>query len=317
VPGRGKAYSIYGIKVWSSAALPCPPWRGGDDGAQVRLIEAGAREIATASATPPSSVEGDSFWQYQYFADGALRAAWREHFEFFVAGDGSKVLWRRLARVPDEVLFTYLLNQVLSECLAARGVESLHASAVVVQGGAVALLGDSGFGKSTLAAGMMRAGHALLTDDVLVLEFKGSRVLAQPSLARLKLHPDGTEAFFGARASLPMNTFTDKKILRLQRAEHAARRVPLRALFVLPSATRATRVGIRRASERRASIELMRSRFTVAPRGARRRAQQFRFVCRLARTVPVWLLSYPRRLDMLPQVVASVLAHASRRGARH
>jgi hypothetical protein len=308
----GNIYSLYGLRVRSAIPLPCPEWRGSENVADVHLVEATEEQLRNSCNAPLSRFESDGFWECRLFEDGAIHASWKGHFDFFVSSDGTRVLWRRLVGVPDEVLFTYLLNQVLSECLVARGAEPLHATSVVIGGEAIAILGDSGHGKSTLAAALMGMGHRLLTDDVLVLEFVDSGVLAYPSLARLKLHPDTADAVFAGRRSLPMNTFTDKMILPLGGAEHAARPVPLRAMYAIPSAAGAARISIRSAGGRRSMLELVKGAFSATLLSPARLEQQFNFASRLAKSVPIKLLSYPRRLDLLPQVAAAVVADLSK-----
>jgi hypothetical protein len=58
-----------------------------------------------------------------------------------------------------------------------RGGVTLHAGAVVVDGVAVALLGDSGAGKSTMVAALCDvAGSGFVSDDMLVVEADGEGV---------------------------------------------------------------------------------------------------------------------------------------------
>lgn len=306
-------YCLYGLRIRSAIRLPCPEWRASEQAADVELVEATEQELLDACDSATSHCESDSFWECRWFVNGSMRTSWKDHFDFFVSAGGTRVLWRRLAGVPDEVLFTYLLNQVLSECLVARGVEPFHATGIFIDGGAIAILGDSGYGKSTLAAALMGMGHRLLSDDALVLAFAGNEVLAYPSLARLKLHPDAADAVFAQRRALPMNTFTDKMILPLGDAEHAATPVPLRAIYVIPSASGAARISIRSARGRRALLALIKSPFTLIHHDQRRLERQLRFASRLAQAVPVKFLSYPRRLELLPEVAASILADLSKK----
>jgi hypothetical protein len=60
----------------------------------------------------------------------------------------------------------------------------LHASAVLVDGAAWAIVGPRASGKSTLAALLMRAGCGFLTDDLLVID--GHRVYAGPASIDLR-----------------------------------------------------------------------------------------------------------------------------------
>ncbi|HWU11149.1 MAG TPA: hypothetical protein VN520_33140, partial [Streptomyces sp.] len=72
----------------------------------------------------------------------------------------------------DEGLIPVLIaGSVVSLHLIMRGRLALHASAVDISGQALALVGMSGMGKSTTATLLALAGHPLVTDDVLRVEF--------------------------------------------------------------------------------------------------------------------------------------------------
>jgi len=105
----------------------------------------------------------------------------------------------------DEDWRRVLVAQVLPVVAALRGLHVIHASAVSIGDGAVALAGASGVGKSTLAAELARAGHPMLADDVLALRLEHGVPVAEPGV------------------SLP----------ELPRAPHA---MPLRALYLLDHA---------------------------------------------------------------------------------
>lgn len=82
---------------------------------------------------------------------------------------GDRWLWNR-----------WVLGQVLPFVAALHGRELLHAAGAVVGGGAVAILGPSGRGKSTLLAALLDGGAAFLSDDVLALTPLPHGVLAHP-----------------------------------------------------------------------------------------------------------------------------------------
>ena len=63
-----------------------------------------------------------------------------------------------------------LLDSVLFSVALLCGYEALHAGAVTVDGGAVAIAAAAGGGKSTLLAELLADGYGLLADDVVVLE---------------------------------------------------------------------------------------------------------------------------------------------------
>jgi hypothetical protein len=312
---HGRTYSLFGLAISSAVPLPCPEVREGCAAIDVKLQEATEQQIAALFTCAPVTIDDDGFWLCRTYPDGAARVYWRDHFEFAVSSDGRRVLWRKCFEVPHEVLFTYLLGQVLSFCLLARGLEPLHATAVVIEGAAIALLGGCGYGKSTLAATFLSRGYPLLTDDVLVLEFAEHSVLAHPSLPRIKLLPDSTTSLFNGLQPIPMNRLTSKKIFQLSSAQHISRNIPLRSIYLLPKSSGSS-ISIRRVRGRTSFLPLISNTFNSTVVGPERLKQQFAFASRLASLVPIKRLAYPKRLDLLPSVVDALVADAKRSSLR-
>ena len=74
---------------------------------------------------------------------------------------------------PDR-LPLFLSGAVIAAVLMLRGHAVLHASCVEYDGVATAFVGDSGAGKSTVAAMLCATGAALVTDDVLRVDHSGA-----------------------------------------------------------------------------------------------------------------------------------------------
>lgn len=69
------------------------------------------------------------------------------------------------------VAFSHLLFEANRRCIdGARGAVVLHAAAADVDGRAVILAGGMGAGKSTLVAGLVRAGAGYLTDEAVAID---------------------------------------------------------------------------------------------------------------------------------------------------
>jgi hypothetical protein len=92
----------------------------------------------------------------------------------------------------------FLANQVLPFAALLNGMEVLHASAVAIDGGAVAIVAPTCGGKSSIAARLLLRGAALVTDDVLALEPAGAAVLAHPGPTGFKLRPAEAERLTAA-----------------------------------------------------------------------------------------------------------------------
>jgi hypothetical protein len=259
-----------------------------------------------AAAAPPPSGRG-LLWSP--LPGGTVYLSWPGLFDFVVSPDGRRVLGRPLARSSFEAFQGYLLSQVLSFSLLKRGIEPIHATVVVIEGHAVGFLGDSGAGKSSLAAVFLQSGHRLLTDDLLVLRSDGEDVLAYPGLSRVKLFPDIAGPLLGEDAGTPMNDRTSKLIVPLQPDMFQRSRVPLGALYVLfPSPKDRGEIKIHALSKRRAFIELTKNTFNPLVTDRDRLRSQLVTAAEVSNRVPIRGISFPRSLSSLPSVCDAILA---------
>jgi hypothetical protein len=216
-----------------------------------------------------------------------------------------------LAEASPDLLELRFLGPVLSYWLERRGVPVLHASAVEVNGRAVAFLSRHGGGKTGLAAALMQAGHSLLTDDILPVEEIAGTFHARPGYPQMRMWPDEAARFIERSEELPV-------VL----PGLAKRRVPVGAgglgvfrdislpLAVLYIAERRAEgpVEILDVSPRDALIELVRHSFSPhLVEAAGLQPSRFDLFARLVRNVPVRRLVYPSGFERLPEVVQIVL----------
>lgn len=311
-PTTPRHYRIYGITVRSTVPLDCPisttPDRAG-----IELSEAPPSVFHDAVHGNLSSVAKERWFQHIALPDGADYLRWSKLFEFLISPDGRRIACHALNGVSAETFQTYLVSQTLSCALLKQGIESLHATVVVIQGQAVAFLGDCGYGKSSLGAAFLRAGHAVLTDDMLVTSLPNQQqpmVLAHPGPPRIKLFPKIARTLLGRRRNgTPMNPGTTKLIVPLSAREHCGRAVPLRAIYVLRTPTYSPapkRVAIRPLTQRQACLKLIANTFNTVITEPPRPERQFNWAARLAGAVPVKSLTYPRSLAHLPAVLAAI-----------
>jgi hypothetical protein len=164
-----------------------------------------------------------------FYSDGA---------RFAVNPHGSEIV----ADWPPDYCFedaaTYLSGPVLAFVLRLRGLMCLHASAVVIEDKAIALVGSAGAGKSTAAAAFAKSGYAVLCDDVVALTEQGDCFRVQPGYPRVNLWADSVRALFGSEDALPKITPTwNKRYLALGRDgfRFELRALPLGVIYVLRS----------------------------------------------------------------------------------
>ena len=200
-----------------------------------------------------------------------------------------------------------LIDHVLPLVLNLRGVEALHASAVLTDAGAVVFTGPSGIGKSTLAAEFARAGHAVLADDCVALLEGAHGFEVRPAYPGLRLWPDAHGRLDGC-TQLSLAGYTDKYRVSLDApGEHTLRSShPLRAVYVLDGEP-ANESVFSDMPPGEAVMELVARgfRFDVDDRAMLER--QLDLFTRVAAEVPVCRLSVPDGLDRLSEVRPAVL----------
>jgi hypothetical protein len=188
--------------------------------------------------------------------------------------------------------------QPLPLAAALQGLELVHASAVVIDGSAVALVAASGTGKTSVAAHLVASGAVFLTDDVLALEEGDGRVLAHPGPGRLAI--DEAELRRLASDIGVVSGRSDKLHLALDPAPQPA---PLRAVYFLRRVPEGNAIVIAREEDAR---PLLASSFLSYLRSPDRLLVHLDVCARIAGSVPMLDLAIPARMD------AQAVAHAVR-----
>ena len=251
-------------------------------------------------------------FRHATLSDGSDYLWWPRLFEFLISADGRRILYRCLDPRRREAFHTYLLGHALSFALIKSGAEPIHGTAVDVGPGAIVFLGDTGYGKSTLAAAFVAAGDRILTDDLLVLSSNGAGFKGYPGPPRIKLMENlAQRALPGVPAAGPMNRRGSKLIIPLGRRHAVDRKARILAFYDLLPPEKARNkqdsMSIQPLSTREAFMALTRNTFNPRVATPERLRQLFALTTAVAASVPVKRLSYPRTLEILPTVRKRVL----------
>ena len=318
-PVSAHRYFVYGMTLQSEIPLALPEQGYGGLG-QIQLRIAPAAYFSAAARSLARHPDSDSFYQSISLRDGSTYVCWQEVGEFLISPDGSRITGRRHNRAHEESFQVYLLGQALSYALVKRGFEPLHATAIVVNGAAAVLLGNSGFGKSSLGACFLAAGYQLLTDDLLVLRPCAGGFMAYPGPPRIKLFPRQARRFLqGQAGGIVMNSGTKKLILPLDPTRSAPGPVPLQAIYTLlppGSKVRGQAVRIAELPPRQSFLALVRNTFNYRVVSPERLERQFEEAARLAGIVSVRKVAYPRLLSRISSLRDALLADLDSIAAR-
>ncbi|NDV01348.1 serine kinase [Pseudoroseicyclus tamaricis] len=303
-------YRAFGLRIHSEIPLPeMAPEAPGDALPDVTILRG-----------PPLDETGRTSPEAQ-FQPGRAEFFWPAVGRFTVTAPG-RIEASAAAGVSDELLAFPLLGPVLATLLHMRGLFLLHASAITMNGrDAIVLAGDKGAGKSTTAAALCHAGHAMLSDDIVALGDEAPPAVL-PAWNQMKLSAEAA-AHLAPEASVTRGHVHDDipKLRILMPGEPPAAAVPLARVYTLKRDSAVSVPQIRPLSPPQALALTLRyaymARFHgMAPKGEAER-RSFRQASALAGQVTMGELLLPVGIDRLPavaDVIAADLA-SSRRGA--
>lgn len=281
-----QSYGIYGLHVRSTVALPFNHLPHGDTAAADVTVRLGTvpRELP---GSPGRSLGQQAFWE-------ARRGTFLMRYEGvarYLVTNGRHVLVEPCGG-SDEDIACIFAGTPLTALLQQRGMATFHAAAVQTTDGAALLLGESGDGKSSLAAALVERGYSLVADDVTAVVLNGTEAVAVPGFDSLRLWKATLDKMDTAhRAGPPVRGTLEK--YWVPALHSASESLPVSAVFVLtPQNRRDIRIEsmlpyeafrmVNRHTHRRRIMDAM-----------GQRPANFRAATALARDVPVMRVARP------------------------
>ncbi|NML85917.1 hypothetical protein [Polaromonas sp.] len=250
-------------------------------------------------------------WTLFYRLSSSYLLRFPDLADFEVSRDGRKATAWPVPGVSPGTVEHLHLNQVLPLALSRQGRLVLHASAVVIDGKGVAFTGESGRGKSTLAASFATTGARFLTDDGLQLDWLDGQCRITPSHPSVRLWEDSQEALIPQAVDLvPAVEYTTKaRLLAGDAMAFCDQLQPLRRVYFLGEGVAPSLV-IEAVRPAEALMELVRNSFLLDIEEKQLLAWHFDEMVRLAELPIYYRLDYPRRYEDLPRVREAIIRHA-------
>jgi len=193
----------------------------------------GPAEVTIRDGEVPAALEGAQARGVRFEATADRFLLRVDGIARYLAVGGREVILAREPGASDEDVRLFLLGSVFGALLHQRGLLPLHGSAIEVAGGAVAFVGPSGVGKSTIAAALARRGYRVMADDVTPVSLEGGAPTVLPGYPQLKIWADSAEKL-GERTEELRRVRTQLEKYGLPVGElYCATPVPLRRVYVL------------------------------------------------------------------------------------
>jgi hypothetical protein len=211
-----------------------------------------------------------------------------------------------LAPDQDDELASLLVGSFIAKLLALDGYCVLHASAVELDGRAIAFIGSSGAGKTTLAAMCANAGARIVTDDVLRVEPRGSVGWCYRGSPELRLRP-GVTALAQALPSEQRRETLDERLAVRHPASELAE-LPLAAFVAPRPELLRTKFELERLRGSAALRELLASPRTLGWVGTAQARDALGVLAALAESVPVYHALLPNDWISRQELAAELLS---------
>jgi hypothetical protein len=291
-------YSAYGLTLES--ALPLPDLLSGSGGVDVIVSISSTsitREFGRGPGIHCSAASADDV-SLTWDGVGALNVQ-----------NGTRITIEPCPDAEEDALRLFLVGAGFGTLLHQRGVLVLHGSGVVVNGQAIGILGGKGWGKSTTAMALHQRGHALISDELLAIQWpSGAPPQILPGSSRIKLWSDALSSVGGDPTSAtPVRPGVTKYFV--SGPEMAIEEYPLRRLYLLGAGDQ---LALKPVSPSEAFFgvvpHLYVSRFGTEFLRATGNARTFQQVHALLKTVSVARLLRQRDLVQLPKVASLIEA---------
>lgn len=194
---------------------------------------------------------------------------------------------------------------LLAVHLLLRGRLVLHASAVRLDGRALAFVGASGMGKSTLAAALCGHGCGLVADDVVRVDAAGDVPRVFPGSTENRLRPSAAGLADGAPPNAVRDTADGRLALRPRTRVDGP--LPLAACVVPRPSRTADAVSVVRVPPARALLRLSSFPRVLGWSEPESAGRAFQALADLVERVPVFEATVPWGPPFRPDVLAALL----------
>lgn len=255
-------------------------------------------------------LDDGTVWTEFYRLNSGYLLRFPDLADFEVSADGKAVVGHPAEDVDETTVEHLYINQLVPLALSRQGRPAFHASVVTVAGGAVAFLGKSEAGKSTLAASFALNGAAFLTDDALLVEEHDGDCWAVPSHASIRLWEDSKEELIEADAAqaAPISYSSKARLLAGEALTYCEDKQRLLAAFVLQPEVDSG-VSIQSLTGLDRYMGWLSNSFLLDIEDHDLLARHFEWTHRISDAVPTFALDYPRDYGILPVVRDTVRHH--------
>ncbi|HVZ52478.1 MAG TPA: hypothetical protein VG986_10955 [Pseudolabrys sp.] len=294
------SYNVSGLSVRSEIALP---------GMFAPVVES-EPDVTIRQRPVPQSLENPAASGPTWQMAGEQFLLRIPDIARFLLSNGREIAYEPEPEARADDIPIFIIGTVFGILLHQREQIVLHASAVRINGKAVLFCGNSGAGKSTIAAALVQRGYPLVTDDVCAVATMAEGVpMVYPDGRQLKLWAQSIERLdLAERRGDRVRDSLEK--FYVEPEEALSEPLPLGAVYALREARPPHVSGIERPNVVDAALILRRNAYRpVMVSRMGQRAHYFHAATTIARVAGIFYLTRPMDFAAMPDVLAGLERH--------
>ena len=221
--------------------------------------------------------------------------------------NGKRVVFDAHPDADDDRIRIEFIGTTQSMLWYQRGYLPLHASALLVDGRAIAIGARSHSGKSVIAAALTKLGCPLVADDMMVVDWSGQTPVVLPGYQKLRLWKDACEELGLSDRTLANAHFVPGKFVLATAGSAPETPVPLTDLFILSGQRHKALTAEKLAPIQGLQHLLAATHMLDAARALGRQEQVFLGINAVLPNVRVWRATAPEGLEHSLEAAAGIL----------
>jgi energy-coupling factor transporter ATP-binding protein EcfA2 len=208
----------------------------------------------------------------------------------------NQIIVNNSSQIEENFLRSLILGPALGILLHRHNRLILHASAVNINGEAVAIMGHNGMGKSTTTMALIARGYPLIADDILSVEFdQKDNPAVYPGIGRIKLWPRVYNKYKEKFSNMNViHSQSPKRSCQLK--EQSTSILPLKHIYILE---KSSKIGLSELNYSESLIELIRNSYCANIFQEADEKSHFQEYAEIVRRVPI---KYLNRYDSLSEL---------------
>ncbi len=177
-----QTYHIFGLNIESAIPLPASP-----------VVDCSVKrspDVVIEFGDVPLELDNPLIKGVRYQAGPGEFLLRVDLVARYYVREGRRIIIAPEPGAEEERILIFLMGSAFGALLHQRNILVLHAGAIAVNGRSILFAGNSGVGKSTLAAGLHQRGYPFLADDVCAVSIVEGKPAVVPGFPRLKLWAD-------------------------------------------------------------------------------------------------------------------------------